>query len=166
MLPKVIKILYATALGAGAPHVCRYALSLAREYGAAITAVHAIEPLSPFGQSLVELHVSHASSEKMHAEAREKVRVELEKKLAELVTAETGNTGTDASLVEAVKVIEGQPSQVILEEAHAIDADLIVIGTHRHTTLGDAIIGHTAAKVSHRSDIPVLLVPIPEGFGE
>lgn len=166
MLPKVIKILYGTGLGAGAPYVCRYALSVAREYGATITAVHAVEPLSPFGQSLVELHVPHSSSEKMHSEARNKVRSDLEARLSELVRQETGNTGTDTSLVEAVKVIEGQPSQVILDEARAIGADLIILGSHRHSAIGDALLGHTANKVSHRSEIPVLLVPIPAGFEE
>ncbi len=166
MLPKILKILYPTALGAGAPHVFRYALSLAREYGGELHVVHACEPLSPFGQSLVELHLSHEDSEKMHAEAREKVRAQLDRQLRDLIDTEIGRAGGDHNLVASLRVLEGQPADIILQQANDVGADLIVMGKHRHTALGEALIGHTANRVSHRSNIPVMLVPIPEGFGE
>lgn len=165
MLPKFEKILYASALGAGAPYVCRYALSLARQCQARVTVLHAIEPLSTFGQSLVELHVSHADSEAQHAEARSQVKSNLEQELHDLVRQETAEGEYDR-LIEGVKVVEGQPAEQILLEAEKIGADLIVVGSHRHTALGDALLGHTASKVTHRSRIPVLLAPIPDGYGE
>lgn len=164
MLPKIEKILYATALDSGAPYVCRYALALAEKHDARITALHVMEPLSPFGQSLVELHLSHAESEQMHADARSKVRAQTEEKLSQLLEAETGRSGICNSRIQAVEVIEGQPPHRILEHAREIGADLIVIGSHRHSAVSDALLGHTAGKLSHRSEIPLLLVRIPEGF--
>lgn len=165
MLPKFQKILFASGLGAGSPFVCRYALSMARQYQAKVTVLHVIEPLSPFGQSLVELHVTHADSEARHAEARAQVKAQLERQLHELVTREANKSG-DNGLIEGVKVVEGQPAEQILLAAGQIGADLIVIGSHRHSALGDALLGHTASKVTHRSRIPVLLAPIPEGYTE
>ena len=54
MLPAIKTILYATDLSQGSPYIFRYALTLARQHQAKIVVVHAIEPLTPFGQSLVE----------------------------------------------------------------------------------------------------------------
>ena len=70
MLPKIKKILYATGMGPGAPHVFRYALAMASQHDAQIIAVSAIEPLPAFAQSLVELHISHQDAEQRQLEAR------------------------------------------------------------------------------------------------
>lgn len=51
----------------------------------------------------------------------------------------------------------GVPSEVICSTAEAIDADLIVIGTHGFSTL-DRLIGTTAAKVVNRALSSVLVV--------
>ncbi|PLX78264.1 MAG: hypothetical protein C0616_15155 [Desulfuromonas sp.] len=163
MLPKIEKILYASALGAGAPCVCRYALSVARQCQARVTVLHVIEPLSTFGQSLVELHISHADSEAQHAEARSQVKINLEQELHELIRQETVEGEYDR-LIEGVKVVEGQPAEQILLGAEKAGADLIIVGSHRHSAIGDALLGHTASKVTHRSKIPVLLAPIPDGY--
>jgi len=164
MLPKIERILYATALGSGAPYVCRYALALAEKHDARITALHVMEPLSPFGQSLVELHLTHEESEKRHAEARAKIRAKTEEKLSQLLEAETGRSGICNSRIESVQIVEGQPDQVILAQAREMDADLIVVGSHRHSAVSETLLGHTANKLSHRADIPLLLVRIPDGY--
>ena len=164
MLPKIEKILYATALDSGAPFVCRYALAQADKHDAKIIALHVIEPLSRFGQSLVELHLTQEQSEQMHTAARATVKTQTEEKLSKLLEVETGRSGIGNSRIEAVEVVEGQPSYKILERAREIGADLIVIGSHRRSMIGDALLGHTASKITQRSEIPVMLVRIPEGF--
>jgi nucleotide-binding universal stress UspA family protein len=163
MLPKIQKILYATGLGPAAPYVFRYALSLARRHEAEIVAVHGMEPLSTFAQSLVELHVSHEASEEMHRQARETVKENLRERIQRLCDQENG--GKDCR-VSAIRIHEGQPAQVVLSVAEEIGADLIVMGSHRHTVLGDAMLGTTTHKVLHGSSIPVLVVRIPEGYHE
>ena len=40
------------------------------------------------------------------------------------------------------------------------------MGSHRHTVLGDAMLGTTTSKVLHSATQPVLVVRIPEGFQE
>lgn len=165
MLPKIKTIIYATGLGPAAPYVFRYALSVARQYGAEIVAVHGMEPLSPFAQSLVELHISHEDSEEMHRQSREAVREKLRERIRRLCEKENGDS-KDGCRVREIRIVEGQPSQVVLAAAMEAGADLIVMGSHRHTVLGDAMLGTTTHKVLHSSTIPVLVVRIPEGYRE
>ena len=160
MLPEIKIILYATDLGPSSPHVFRYALSLAQHHQARITILKAMEPLTTFGQSLVELHISHNSSEQLHAEARAQVKQQLEERLHEFCAKES--CLCDEQLVSGIRVVEGKPAEVILEQARAIDADLIVMGSHHHSALGEALLGTTTQKVLHRSERPVLVVRVSE----
>jgi nucleotide-binding universal stress UspA family protein len=166
MLPAFKKILYATDIGPGAPYVFRYALSLAHQYQGKIEVLHAMEPLSTFGQSLVELHISHNQSEEMHKAAREKARARLNERIDRLIEGEISSMPEGRALIGNIEVIEGFPAPTILAQAKKLQVDAIVIGTHRHTALGEALLGSTARKVLHGSAIPVLLTRIPDGFSE
>lgn len=165
MLPKISKILYATGIGAGAPYVFRYALSQAQQYEAEIVAVHGMEPLSTFAQSLVEQYVSHEDSEEMHRQARESVKDRLRGRIEKICAMENDGDLKSCRISE-IRIVEGQPAQVILEAAREMGADLIVMGSHRHTALGETLLGTTTRKVLHVSEVPVLVVRIPEGFHE
>lgn len=166
MLPALKTILYATALGPGAPYVFRYALALARQHQANIVAVHGIEPLSTFGQSLVEQYISHDASEEMHKKARETVKAQLKARIEQLCTRECNGAANCENLVSSIRVIDGYPDQVILDTAKECGADLIVMGAHRHTVVGEVMMGSTTRKVLHNSGLPVLVVKIPEGYTE
>ena len=166
MLPKISTIVYATGLGPGAPYVFRYALSLARQHKANIIAVHGMEPLSTFGQSLVEQYISHKQSEQMHLQARESVKDRLKERIARLCAMESDSRPECSNLVSDILIREGQPAEVVLNAARECKADLIIMGSHRHTVLGDALLGSTTHKVLHRSTRPVLVVRIPEGYRE
>jgi len=166
MLPKIQSILYTTGLGPGAPYVFRYALSLARQYQAKIIAVHAIEPLSTFGQSLVEQYVSHESSEAMHSNARESVRSQLKERMTQLCARECDNVSSCENAVSGIHVIDGYPSQVILDIAKECKADLIIMGAYSHTLIGEVMMGSTTRRVLHNAAQPVLVVRIPEGYEE
>lgn len=166
MLPKIQKILYATGMGAGAPHVFRYALALARQHDAEIIAVSALEPLSNFAQSLVELHISHQDAEELHLKARSQARERLLQRIMRLCEKEGGNDPQGTGCVREIRIEEGQPAQVVLAAARDYAADLIVMGAHRHTVLGDAMLGSTTHKVLHSASQPVLVVRVPAGFHE
>jgi len=163
MLPKIETILYATDLEAGASLVFRYALSLAQKYDAKIAILHVIEPLTPFGQSLVEQYLSHQESETLHQEARATLTRELEKRLEQFCQEELADDPQGRNRVKSIDVIEAQPALAICDQAEALNVDLIVMGAHRHSAVGDALLGSTAHKVVHRTDRPTLLVRIPEG---
>ena len=166
MLPQIKKILYATGMGPGAPYVFRYALALANQHDAQIIAVSALEPLSTFAQSLVELHISHEQSEGIHRTAQRQAKDRLRERVARLCEKECTDDQLCTQRVSEIRIEEGLPAQVILTAARECSVDLIIMGAHRHTVVGDAILGSTAHKVLHSTAQPVLVVRIPEGFHE
>jgi nucleotide-binding universal stress UspA family protein len=166
MLPKIKTILYTTGLGPRAPYVFRYALALAREHQAKIVAVHAMEPLSTFGQNLVEQYISHDTSEEMHKKARETVKNQIKTRIEQLCAKECDNVTSNEITVSSILVIEGYPAQVILDAAKEHSADLIIMGAHSHTMIGEVMMGSTTRKVLHSATQPVLVVKIPREFKE
>ena len=166
MLPDIKTILYATAVGPGAPYVFRYALKEAEKHQAKIVILHVMEPLNPFGQHLVELHISHEQSEQIQEKARQYAKQKIKERVQKLCDKEVCHDPEGENLVSEIRVVEGQPYLEIIKQAKDVDADLIIIGSHRHSALGDAMLGHTANKVVHRAEIPVLMVRIPDGYHE
>ena len=166
MLPQIKKILYATGMGAGAPFVFRYTLALANQHDAQIITISALEPLSTFAQSLVELHISHEQSEEIHKQAQARAKELLRERVARLCDKECADDQVCTQRVSEIRIEEGQPAQVILAAAKEYAVDLIIMGAHRHTVIGDAILGSTTHKVLHSAAQPVLVVRIPEGFHE
>ena len=166
MLPQIKKILYTTGMGPGAPYVFRYALALANQHDAQIIAVSSLEPLSTFAQSLVELHISHEKAEQIHGTAQTQAKEQLRERIARLCEKECATDLQCTQRVNEIRIEEGQPAQVILATAEESAVDLIIMGAHRHTMIGDAMLGTTTSKVLHSAAQPVLVVRIPEGFHE
>ncbi|MFH0782042.1 MAG: universal stress protein [Pseudomonadota bacterium] len=166
MLPKIQTIVYATGLGSGAPYVFRYAMTLAQQHQAKIVVVHGMEPLSTFGQSLVEQYISHDTSEEMHRKARETVKARLQQRLELLCQKECQGSPACSNLVSSIQVVEGYAAQVILKVASDCAADMIVMGARSHTVVGEAMVGSTTRKVLHSTTKPVLVVKIPKGYAE
>ena len=52
----------------------------------------------------------------------------------------------------------GESATTILDYACDKNCDLVVMGTHGHGSLGDALLGSVASHVLHEARIPVLLV--------
>jgi len=57
-------------------------------------------------------------------------------------------------------VRSGQPAEAIIKEAKRVNADVIVMGSHGHSAFGEMLLGSVAHKVTQRSPVPVLLVPV------
>jgi nucleotide-binding universal stress UspA family protein len=60
--------------------------------------------------------------------------------------------------VESV-VIERQPAEALADLAKERGARMIVVGTHGEAPLRGALLGSTAHKLLHLSEVPVLVVP-------
>ena len=63
-----------------------------------------------------------------------------------------------ASIRYRTHILVGEVAEGIVEKASALKCDLICIGSRGMTDLGRALLGSTATKVLHLSDLPVLLV--------
>jgi nucleotide-binding universal stress UspA family protein len=59
------------------------------------------------------------------------------------------------------RVVQGSPVLDILEEAAAVGATVIVMGSHRHGTLHHLLLGSVSGGVLRRAVCPLLLVPTP-----
>ncbi len=57
-------------------------------------------------------------------------------------------------------LIEGPTIEMILEEAKVLKVDLIVIGSHDHSFLYNALVGNTTSGLLKKSKIPLLTVPL------
>lgn len=166
MLPKIKTILYATGMGTGAPHVFRYALALAKQHDAQIVVVSAIETLSEFAQNLIAPYIQPEQQEIIHNEAHQNFREKLHKRISQLCEKECKQDQQCIQRLIDIRIENGAPAQAVLKVAGEINPDLIIMGSHRHTAIEDAILGTTTRKVLHSATIPVLVVRIPDGFHE
>ena len=153
-------------MGAGAPYVYRYALAIAREHDAQIIAVSALEALPPFAQSLVDIHIPPAQRAEIQRTAQSQAKEKLMGRIAKLCAKECENDSECAGRLREIRIEEGPSAQAVLNVAKELDIDLIIMGAHRHTVLGDAILGSTTHKVLHKATQPVLVVRIPDGYYE
>lgn len=163
MLPKFKTILFASGLGAGDPYVFRCALSLAQQYDARIRIVHGHEPMR------IKIHNKHDAYTMMDTteeEANRKIEADIMANLEDLCSRELGDDPQGRQRVEDIAIVRLPPKQAILEEAVQHNVDLIVMGSHRHSVLVDAMLGTTTLKVLHSSIVPVFVVKVPENLDE
>jgi nucleotide-binding universal stress UspA family protein len=58
----------------------------------------------------------------------------------------------------------GDPDAVVIQAAIDIDADLLVVGSHRHSGIRKLVLGSVAERLCHNAHCPVLLA-VPKDFG-
>jgi len=153
-------LLYATDLGPYAPYVMQHAVAMARTFAAELYVIHAVEPMGPFAQSVLQSYLDESTFNRLHAEGLSSVMAGIEHKVLDSFREELGETRQDLALIKAVRVLQGDPSQVILEQARRLPVDLVVLGSHSANAHPGAPLGRTAARVLHLSPVPVYLVPL------
>ena len=170
-IPKVDvkKILYATDLSENARYAYAYAASLAELYGAQITLMHVLPELSELMDKHIVGYIDADRWEKIKAEHFDEAREALIGKRKDHLAvhdvlqqfSENATEGEDGGSDQVI-VERGNPVEKIIEHSEKEKFDLIVMGTHGHGTLEDAMIGSTARRVVRRSEIPVLVVRLPK----
>jgi nucleotide-binding universal stress UspA family protein len=127
--------------------------------GAALAA--AIELTSALGDELVVVHAAEPPFRSVGEEWRESERAleELGTGLVEAAREQAARAGvTVAATRVAMRPVEG-----LLHVAAERDARLIVVGTASTRPLTGLILGSVPHKLLHRSSMPVLVVPVPDG---
>ncbi|WP_394558400.1 universal stress protein [Aquipseudomonas alcaligenes] len=152
-------ILYATDLGLYAPYVLQHALSLAKAFQAELHVVHAVEPLGLFAESVLQTYLDEKTLQELRSKGLTTVMASIEQRVMEGFRDEMGEA-QDMRIVRSVRVAQGDPAQVILEEARKLGVDLLVVGSHSHGATQDIPLGRTAARLLQLSDTPVYLVPM------
>jgi len=162
MQPKIRNILFAAGLGHDTGFVLAYALDLARKYNARIHIIHSHEALNITDESLAEIFMEQEGLEEVFnrppLDTEEKVTAYLE----EICRAEVEKLSVAPEVIASIQVSRYAPKAAILKAVQEVDADLIVMGSHRHLAVNDALLGSTTMKVLHSARVPVLVVRIPE----
>jgi nucleotide-binding universal stress UspA family protein len=141
------QILCPTDLSEASVRSLTYAAAFARWYGARLTILHVVPTFDPItvgpGSLTGPLQMVMPMS-----------RVEV---LDEMrgITASAGIGSIHANL----SAHHGDPARNIVDQALAIDADLVVMGTHGRSGFERLLIGSVAEKVLRKAPCPVLLVP-------
>jgi len=147
---QIQRILCPTDFSPTSAHAADYAAALASSCGAELVLLHVIPemtyPMRSFGMSHSLEHIQ----EELQAKAQET----LEQRSGELTTAHSG-LGVRGIL------LSGEPHEATMECAETEGADLIVMGTHGHAGITQALLGSTAEKVVRMSTRPVLTVREP-----
>jgi nucleotide-binding universal stress UspA family protein len=122
---------------------------LARSFGAKLWLVHVVAPDPDFvGYEAGPQVVREQRADELRQEHRD----------LEALSIQIRERGFE---VEA-RLIQGPTVETLLEMANKTDADLIVIGGHRHGWLYKMVIGSTTGALIDRANRPVLVVPTDE----
>ena len=153
-------MLYATDLGLYAPYVLQHALALARTFNAELHVIHAVEPMGLFAESVLQSYLAEDVLKELHSEGVNTVIEGIELRVLAGFRDQLGEDNQDLALIRSLRVVQGDPSRVILEHAQRLDVDLLVVGSHSQGVQGDMPIGRTAARVLQLSGVPVYMVPM------
>lgn len=119
------------------------AISLASKFEATLTVVHAVEPLfvppEPYG---------------FNSGALETASREYGQKLMRDALSQARDSGVEATSV----LLVGAPSEAIVEAAHELKADMIVLGSRGQGRVGRLLLGSVSDRVLHQSKSSVLVV--------
>ncbi|VXC50305.1 Universal stress protein [Pseudomonas sp. 8Z] len=140
----MIKILVATDLSERSAHAVQRAVQLIRRQGGGEWCLlHVIDDDAP--AELVQRQVAQAEV---------------------LLQAQAERLAEQAGSRPQVRVGAGDVAAVVVDAAKGLDANLLVVGAHRKSSLRDFFIGTTLERVVRNSHLPVLRVngPVTHGY--
>ncbi len=166
---QIKKILYATDLSESAVHAFSYAVSLANMYGAGITILHVLAefPGEDFIVNMINTDTWEEIKNRHYSEARNQLigkkrdHVAIKEVLEAFSEEAQADSANQAFVTDEVLIKNGTPAEVIVETAKEFNCDLIVMGTHGHSSFADVFVGSTAKWVIKNSPIPVLVIRLP-----
>lgn len=130
------RILVASDLTAYTDRAFDRAAMLAGENGAAVRFLHAIDP-GVLPEKYLKTNIREAQAHLEH---------------------EVRDSGIDQSIDVSVKVLSGNAEKVVIDEAQAMQADIIIMGLSQDASLAGIVRGTTIDKVVRRAQCPVLVV--------
>lgn len=169
---EVKKILYATDLSENARFAFAYAMSLANLYGAKLVLLHVLHEDSELMDKHIigyidpdrweEIKARHFDDARQALVAKSKEHLAVRDVLHQFSENAVNTEEGDDIRSNEIIVVRGDPAEKIIDQSKKLNCDLIVMGTHGHGILEEALVGSTARRVVRSSKIPVLVVRLPE----
>lgn len=153
-------ILFATDLSVHTPYLLHHVNSIADEHRARIIVVHAIEPLGYMADAMVETYVPIEAREELESEGIERIIANIKAHIFDVLEDQFMDGHQGLACVDAVRVVAGKPTDVIIDESQLFDADMIVVGSHGQNTVTPHMLGSVTSKLLQRSRVPVYMVPV------
>jgi len=131
-------------------HALDYAVSLAEGVGATVWVLHAGTPVPPIYSPMPESTTAQAELwQGMLAERERILRAEIDEAVAPYA---------DRGVTFETVWREGEPATAIIEAAEAVNADLVVMGSHGRTGIARALLGSVAERTVRLCGRPVLVL--------
>jgi len=140
-------ILVPTDFSEASDRALNQALDIAEQFHSRIYLLHVIIPLPTISD--MEFHPVIDQQELSESYLDE------QEQLAGLVK-QLVDVGVNATAL----IRQGDPVKSILSEARRLDAELIVVGSHGHGLLFDALVGSVSGGILRQTTLPVLIVPV------
>ena len=164
IVPDIKKILYVTDLSETARYAVRYACSVGNKYQAAVTVLHVIPNMLEEFSSGAGIDLNERFGKKwdeFNAKSIEMAKETIQMRIEETSEQITKEIPYCPLTKGDILVEAGNPVNRIATVAENGNYDLIIMGTHGHGKLEDAIVGSVARGVISRCSKPVLVVPLP-----
>jgi nucleotide-binding universal stress UspA family protein len=167
----VSKILYATDLSENARHAFAFALSQANLYGASITLLHVLVEDVNLDKKVIgyigtdqweEIKDRHIQDARNSLIGKKRSNSAIQEALGCFSSEASQSLACNGDITDEVVVIRGNPADEIIKQASDRHCDLIVMGSHGHGALTEAMLGNTARRVLRRTNVPVLVVNLPQ----
>lgn len=158
MLPQVNTILFACDLEDKTQESLSLVMSIAASQKAKIIFMHAIEPMNHQAQSMINNYLPIEELQSLRREALNSVKDAMETQ----ITIFYENHANENELPEKPEylIIQEDASSAIKHAVEDHKVDLVVMNSRTHSKIGQMIIGSTANKVIHQSQVPVLVIPL------
>lgn len=150
------KIVCGTDLGPHTSYLIYHAVYLARQCGAKVEIVHAVEPMNSFARAVFQSYAGAADTHR----ATDKILASIKDQVVDSLADDYMAGLEDLATICDVVVDQGPAAEVLLEHALQSGAGLIVIGCQSTRAEGIALLGSVAARVLQLSKIPVLTIPL------
>jgi nucleotide-binding universal stress UspA family protein len=156
---EVRTILYAADVGNSCEHVLAYAIALANRLGARLKVVSVIPEEREKSLVEVDRHIPQELLDKYHDDRARRARKHIEAQLSAFYSIRPDKEEP----ITEISVREGDDvAQLILDEAKAGPADLILMGSTPEHALVGLLFGSVVQEVTRKTELPLLLVPIHE----
>ena len=167
----ITKILFTTDLSENTRVAFDFAAGLACRQGADILILYVMEESSSYAGSHLagfigedrwkELKESQENEARQLLIGKKREGAVIKDALNELCRVAKKELGEENVPADEILVGRGNVVDAIIDTVDDKQCDMIVMGHHIRTKLGEAVLGSTTRRVLRRSRIPVLLVPLP-----
>ncbi len=172
-IPKIEykRILYTTDLSESGRYAFHHAASLTNCYGADLTVIHVVEGGPELDKRLLgyvdeklwdEIKTRNLQDARDLLVSRKRDNVAIKACVGQFCEEIQADAPEQTDVTYSIALKMGDPAREIIEEAETGNYDLIVMGSHSRDSLMNSVMGDTVKLVVRRSEIPVLVVRVPE----